>query len=304
MQRRVDEPPRLRNSEYFAPGARCGFFVHRLSERLPPHWHDFFELELVVGGNGTHVLNGTHFELRPGTLFLLTPADIHEIEPVPGGAIDLYNVIFTESFIRDAVYDLVFGGEEQEALVYDWPDSEERELIDGEFRFIRREMKQLVDGGELLVQGAVERILVLLSRMPSRGGDNRRRESRAAGELSAEREVAPATDSARPTPVPANIRRAITFIHHHFRTAITLGSVAERAGLSPTYFSESFHRYTGRSFQRYLQSVRLSFAVKLLRSTDMTITEVCHASGFNSLSHFERAFRRQIGASPREYRQS
>src|SRR4051794_38397890 len=48
------------------------------------HWHDYYELSLVVAGEAQHVVNGEHHALGPGSAFLLSPADFHEIR-VPGG---------------------------------------------------------------------------------------------------------------------------------------------------------------------------------------------------------------------------
>jgi AraC-like DNA-binding protein len=70
------------------------------------------------------------------------------------------------------------------------------------------------------------------------------------------------------------------------------------AHLSPNYFSERFRAATGIPFQTYLQDRRLRFARSLLAATDLGVTEVCYAAGFNSPSHFGRAYRRRYGESP------
>lgn len=275
------KPTKLRNHEYLAPGARYGFFVHDLNELLLPHWHDFFELELVIRGDGTHIMNGMHLPLHPGSVFLLTPADFHEIRPDPSEIpLRLLNLIFTEAFVRDSIYELVFSCRYQEAMSFQWSDSA-YDAIKREFEVISEETRQPAPGSDQLVQGAMERILISLFRMQSDGCNGR--DDGTVG-------------------IPGNIRRSLAYIHHHFRRPLTLASVAERAGLSPNYFSEVFHHHTGQSFQEYLQSLRISFSARMLRGTDVSVTDVCYTSGFNSLSHFERVFRHHFGSSPREYR--
>lgn len=76
---------------------------------------------------------------------------------------------------------------------------------------------------------------------------------------------------------------------------LTLAGVAAEACLSPHYFSERFCAATGTPFQSYLQDLRLRFARSLLTATGLGVTEVCHAAGFNSLSHFGRTYRRRYG---------
>jgi transcriptional regulator GlxA family with amidase domain len=98
--------------------------------------------------------------------------------------------------------------------------------------------------------------------------------------------------------VADELRAAVRYVDRHFREPISLADAARRAHLSPNYFSERFREYTGSSFQLYLQERRLRFARSLLASTSLSVTEVCHAAGFNSLSHFGRAYRRRYGTAP------
>jgi AraC-like DNA-binding protein len=101
----------------------------------------------------------------------------------------------------------------------------------------------------------------------------------------------------RPTTDEA-LRGAVRHVDRHFREPLTLSSVAAEAHLSPNYFSERFRQLTGTAFQLYLQERRLRFARSLLAATSLSVTEVCHAAGFGSLSHFGRAYRRRYGVSP------
>jgi transcriptional regulator GlxA family with amidase domain len=102
-------------------------------------------------------------------------------------------------------------------------------------------------------------------------------------------------------PVPvrqAAVPQSVRYVDRHFREPLRLADVAAGAHLSPHYFSEQFRLYTGVTFQRYLQERRLSFAHALLAASTLSVTEVCHAAGFSSLSHFGRAYRRRYGAAP------
>jgi AraC-like DNA-binding protein len=94
---------------------------------------------------------------------------------------------------------------------------------------------------------------------------------------------------------------ALTYMHHHFREALSLAEVASQVHLSPNYFSERFSEIHGISFQRYLQDLRLQFAYSLLLASVLPITEICYAAGFKTLSHFERVFKQKFGRSPRSF---
>ena len=101
------------------------------------------------------------------------------------------------------------------------------------------------------------------------------------------------------------IRRAQALVESRFRDAgLTLAETAAAAGLSAAHFSQLFHKHTGVTFTRYVQARRVAEAKALLTQSDRSITDICFACGFNSLTHFNRVFRRGAGASPRQYRQT
>ena len=85
---------------------------------------------------------------------------------------------------------------------------------------------------------------------------------------------------------------------------VSLKSIAEHVHLSPSYVSRVFHRETGETVTAYLNRVRVSEAKRLLRITNMRVSEVCYEVGYQSLSHFTRMFKRVTGLSPRAFRAS
>lgn len=101
------------------------------------------------------------------------------------------------------------------------------------------------------------------------------------------------------------IRRARDYIEHHYRDRrLDLPAIAEAAGLSPSYFSHLFRQETGTTLSHFVQSRRLAEAKRLLTASDRPITDVCYASGFSTLTHFNRVFRQFEHQSPRDYRRA
>ncbi len=84
---------------------------------------------------------------------------------------------------------------------------------------------------------------------------------------------------------------------------LQLSEAAASAGVSAAHFSHVFHKETGITFTRYVQSRRIAEAKRLLAEGGRSITDVCFACGFNSLTHFNRVFRRGEGCSPSQWRQ-
>jgi AraC-like DNA-binding protein len=115
--------------------------------------------------------------------------------------------------------------------------------------------------------------------------------------LSANRQSAPPRLEASVTPLMRRVDRAVQLIETEFARELTLGDLAEAAGLSTFYFARAFQRFVGVPPHRYLTGVRLRHAVRLL-DQGAGVTYTCYEVGFGSLSHFVTAFRKRFGVPP------
>ena len=101
---------------------------------------------------------------------------------------------------------------------------------------------------------------------------------------------------------PVRIWKARNFIEAHVSEELSLGKVARATNTSPNYFSEKFKEATGVNFVKYVARARFEKASALLPDSDLRISEIAFATGFQSLSQFNRVFRKFSGKSPTEYR--
>jgi AraC-like DNA-binding protein len=98
------------------------------------------------------------------------------------------------------------------------------------------------------------------------------------------------------------IWKARNFISAHSNEELSLGKVARAANTSANYFSEKFKEATGTTFVQYVARTRFENAAALLRQADLRVSEIAFATGFQSLSQFNRVFKKYSGKSPTEYR--
>ncbi|MFB9279601.1 helix-turn-helix domain-containing protein [Cohnella cellulosilytica] len=96
--------------------------------------------------------------------------------------------------------------------------------------------------------------------------------------------------------------RACEYIDRHYMQPLTLGQMAQRANLSPSYFGQLFKQHTGASFIAYLNDTRIDKAKILLLEEDIKIYEAAEMVGFVSLPHFNRMFKTLTGKTPNDYR--
>jgi AraC-like DNA-binding protein len=102
---------------------------------------------------------------------------------------------------------------------------------------------------------------------------------------------------------PPAITKAKKFIQDNQAEEISLADVAGAVNTSTFYFCKMFKKATGLNFTEYLARVRVEKAKNLLLNPNLRISEVAFAAGFQSLSHFNRVFRRIAGESPTRYRE-
>ena len=280
-----------------------GFLYLAESARNPPtlksHHHVELELNLVVRGSISYVLEGQRFTFGRRTLLWLFPAQEHQlVDRTPdaqyyvavftpeltkrsgrraayaglarqGGDLDgvLQTALAPESFnlVRHTMGDLLAGAPE--------PDLVNREAgfgVDSDFRYAHNDPDGLNAGLHHL----------LLRCWRAQGGD------RAGNE---------------PIALHPAVRKALGRLSENGGEGLSLGRLARRCGASEAHLSRMFARQVGVPLSRYRNSVRLGRFFELYRLPEQkTITEAMFAAGFGSYAQFHRVFRQAFGCGPRE----
>jgi AraC-like DNA-binding protein len=103
---------------------------------------------------------------------------------------------------------------------------------------------------------------------------------------------------------PPSITRARQFILEHRGEELSLAHVAKAVNMSSFYFCKTFKKVTGLNFTDYLARARIEKAKELLLDPNARVSEIVFEVGFQSITHFNRIFKRHVGKSPTEYRKS
>jgi AraC-like DNA-binding protein len=101
---------------------------------------------------------------------------------------------------------------------------------------------------------------------------------------------------------PVEIWRARSFIEEHSGDELSLRTVAKAVRISANHLSEKFKQVTGVNFVNYVAHIRFEKASQLLLNSNLRISDIAFAVGFQSLSQFNRVFKKLSGQSPTEFR--
>ena len=261
-------------------------FVH-----FPEHRHNYVEIVFMCQGHLTHVIDRVNrVELEEGDLLFLNQFSSHEI--LPAGMEDIaVNFMVLPEFFDTAQEMLDKGNVISQFLL----SAMRRE--GGEGQYLHFKAAPL-----LPVQNLAENMIwSLLKRQPDRRRTNQftmgllflelvnHGETLEAGGPSGGRDQA--------------VMEALAYIQSNYRTA-SLTALANQMNLPDYALSKLIKTETGSTFKELLQQKRLHQAARLIRETDLPVSDVITLVGYDNTSYFYRVFREEFGLTPREYHQS
>lgn len=239
-------------------------------QRIPPHWHDYFEYETVLSGHARHIYNGKAYSMERGYTYLLSYCDYHSFHSVDN--VTVLNVRFRESMLNRSI--LKHITQKPNKLICALSEEETEKIADSIMR-LNNEVINPKAFSDIIKTGIISDLVISLIR-------------HSANEC--------------PGTMPHIIQLAVTYINTNFRDGLTLEHAAHALSLSPNYLGALFKKHTGASFSEYLNRTRLKYACSLLLSSELTVKEIAFASGYSSLEYFSYVFKKIMHISPGKYR--
>ena len=248
-------------------------FLNRRNQTSATHRHTFYTLELITEGSCTQYINGFAYECAPGSICLMSPFDYHYFR-FSDEDVASCCVSFTEDVLAKEVMDVLDSAEMPCFLQL---QKEELDQINGLLQILESELSGMHEMYLSMSESIVNQLMILLLR---------------------------STGAEHPKPIhrKSDIRYSIPYIRRHFRESLTLVEVAEAFNVTQNHFCKYFKKITGITFKEYLLQLRLEYAVKQIRLTQDSITDICFDSGFNSPSYFAKAFKQHFGCAPTAFR--
>ncbi len=253
---------------------------------FPEHTHDFVEMVYMCSGETTHIINGKELCLREGELLFLSQNARQAIRRASANDIAVNLIVLPEFF--GATLPLL--GEEETPL--------RKFLVDclkeqgGGPGYLHFRAANIIP-----IQNLVENLIcILLDDTPKK----RNLSQLTMGLLFLQ--LVNHTDLlAWDDPEEQAVLRLMGYIEEHYRT----GSLTEAASLlhyDISWLSREVKKKTGHTYTELLKERRLSQAAYLLKNTDMRVSDISLAVGYENISYFHRCFDTAFGCSPKKYR--
>ena len=279
--------PTVKASEIF--GDNEDFFIQLSTDYVEYsaklHKHEFAEISYVISGTAEHEIGGITYTVRRGDFIAIKRNTPHTFRPILGKEPFVsYDLMFTESFFGDP-YSSGDLSEMCSSLFY--PGDEESPDLHlsgygsfGEtFSRIYTEFHDREKGYLDLIRAmCAELIIKMFRKIEKEDGARLSLRLRAAVNDTAE------------------------YLKQNFRRHLTLDELSSRIFFSKDYLNRIFRELMGMPVGAYLQKLRVDEAARLLRETDKTVTEISELSGFGDVKSFYTVFKREMDATPGEYR--
>ena len=256
---------------------------------LEHHSHSAIEFIYIKRGIFDVMANNKTVSVLPGDLVLFHAHTIHALLPKSDGAI-YYVLKMSSSFLfsmlhKNSIPHVLPFLKNQGDDLFCFPG----DTLPAEIRRVWESMIQEYETGDPTCY-AMERLLacefiLMLSRLLE---ENRKDKKPSASELS-DRAVKLITDN-------------VNYINGHFHLPLTASECAAQTHLSYGHYAKLFRSVMGKSFKEYLTSLRMTKAYNMLLSSDMPVSEVALACGYENFSYFIAEFKKVYHITPNQLR--
>ena len=260
--------------------ADCSMFLVDLYYR-PLHLHKELEVILVLGGSGEVSNEQAKFSVHTGDILLFESGEVHELNGGEAGlrllAIQisrsfckrycpqLRNIRFQETCI-DSTYNQAAVSALRQTMQHAFAAYLDRSLT-GTFRCMS------------YVNQLFEKLLGLVPY-----------------------EILDQADLVGQTKRKERIRRILLYLEDHYREPIRLTDLAEMEHITETHLSHFFRDQLHITFQDYLSRLRVEAAMNMLRTTDLSLTNIAYECGFSDPKYLNQGFQKILGISPAQWR--
>ena len=232
------------------------------------HWHDFYELEIILDGQGQVICDDNLYNIKPGMVSFLSPIDMHKF--IINDDIKIICIQFTENSISEEILDNFFNIKNNVIYLEDV------------------ELKRVLSLCELLSDNPAQTSGIYNSKLLE------------ALLISLKNKFGTSSTNYKGSP-PA-MQKALSYINTHFKENPKMSDIANMVFLNNHYFCSLFKEYMGETYKDYVKKLKLSYAQKLILYTSIPLTQISLECGYSSHSNFNRDFKKFFGFSPSEMR--
>lgn len=271
----------LTRDEYFpSPDSVVSVLPRSPQLYFPEHVHEFDELVIARSGSGMNYIDGQPAPICRGSVFYVRANQTHFLDHMDD--LHLTNVLILPKRFKHVSHETVAS------LLANKSDMNADSYVVGGSTLKRVEalLNRIAEESENKVEYSDQMIELML------------------GQLMIELWRGQPQEKSSQEEKDARLTSLLRHLNGHFDEEIDWDHLAARFEIPLRTLSRKITDVTGMSPNNYLIRIRLCHAMRLLRETDQTVTDIAFACGFNDSNYFTSRFHREVGTTPLKYRRS
>ena len=254
------------------------------------HSHREYEIYLFHAGSCRYLIHNQIYDLEPGDILLMDGMALHKPNVPPNSQYIRSALHFSPEWIKGVLEKV--GGlhllhvfeKLHHCLIRTKENQESKQLERLICRMAELQRTSNSDdiNGDIELKGLLLQVLTVVNRLGQ------------SESIKISGEKAETTEHAE---------KIAEYIQRNYMNKLTIDSISQELNISKSYVSHIFKRITGFTIMEYVMASRLTQAKYLLEiELDKPIKDVAYDSGFESVSHFSRYFKTNVGVTPKEFR--
>ena len=255
-------------------------YVHSTTEYFRPHYHDYYEIFLILDGEAIHVVNGSKTLLKYGTMVFIRPRDLHDYLLKEGRGFSMLNITFTAQTAEALLSYLGAGFPSDRLLGATLPP--QVTLSSSEVEYVLSHMTTIQTIDESYGEQTKTALRILLFRILTRF-------------------FADANEDNRET-MPGWLWKLCEEMKKNENFTYGIARMLELTDKSREHLSRSIKKHMGVTLSEFVNDLRLRFVANMLRNSNHDIADIIFESGFGNISWASELFKKKYGMTMSDYR--
>ena len=269
-----------RNSQQFQVEV---FDAHRHFSVKYPHRHDFFEVLYLSKGSGFHVIDGNKYEIKPPSVFFMSPGQAHKMEF--SSDIEGYIFIFTGDFYlinqnnQNRLIEFPFFftiRQDNPPLIL----TEEENVLFLESLF-KKGISEIINGKDYSIE-LLRSILDLILTFCASLYKYEENVLKGKGHIV--------------------VKKFFQLVEENYQHNFSVTQYADKLAITPNHLTQTVSQLTGKTSSQIIKAKQVLEIKRLLVHTNLSVTEIAGVLNFPDQSYFAKFFKRETGNSPLQYR--
>lgn len=276
------EPKLLTHDRFVDKDTECSYrYVLSTTEYFRPHYHDYYELFVMLEGTSLHCVNNRKAKLHTGDMVFIRPSDVHDYICDDGKVFSMMNITFTVETLDELFRFLSdgFPGDKLKSAPY--PPAVH--LSENDLKWFNSRMNSICAIDSKHKEQIKTAIRILLFRIFTRFFSDFATED---------------------SDMPAWLDRLLDSMRQNGNYIYGVERMLKLTDKSREHTLRSIKKYTGMTATEFINGLRLSFIANMLRNSNHSVSDIIFESGFNNISWASTLFRRKFGMTMQEFRKN